>query len=110
MKDRNQMIRYLGYDPTKDGGRQLRFSVDASPQAPITFLVTISRTFFTGDGHISFQEAAAICRDKLRQDLDTGTLRMSPGEIRLSSDDVAQHREVLKGRRMRSRPLVIRTK
>ena len=63
------------------------------------FLITISRSFFTGDDHISFQEAAGICRNKLREDLDSGALRMSSREIRLSSADVAQHRELVKSRR-----------
>ena len=100
MKDSNQMVRYLGYECTKNGGRELQFSLDESKTAlNIMVTISISGTFFAPPGGISFQEAAAICCAKLRQDLVSGTQRLTAEHIELTSDDVAHFREIPRGRR-----------
>jgi hypothetical protein len=100
MKDSNQMVRYLGYECTKNGGRELQFSLDESKTVlniPVT--IFISATFFAPPGGISFQEAAAICCAKLKHDLLSGTHRLSSEHIDLTTDDVTHFREIPRGRR-----------
>jgi hypothetical protein len=94
MKDTNEKIRYLGFQCTPGGGRELRFTVDLPAHTSLKFLFTISASFFTGNSRISFQEAADICRRKLRQTLDSGALEMASPEIPLSVEDVAQYRKL----------------
>ena len=100
MKDTNQMIRYQGFQRTSDGGRELQFSLDESKES-VAAVVTISieGSFFTRPGGITFQEAAAICCGKLRQERSTGT-HYSPDEhFALTYEDVTQFRELPRGRR-----------
>lgn len=103
MKDSNRMIHYLGFQSTPDGGRRLQFSVDESHEAAATFVITISGSFFSGPGKISFQESAGICRTMLRKGLDAGTLEgQSQGkaaQLALTTGDIAQFRESPRGRR-----------
>ena len=97
------MIHYLGFKSTPGGGRRLEFSVDESHEVTAMFAITISGSFFTGPGKISFQESAGICRTMLRKGLDAGTLEgQSQGktaQLALTTGDIAQFRESPKGRR-----------
>ena len=97
------MIHYQGFQSTPGGGRRLQFSVDESHEATAMFVITISGSFFTGPGKISFQESAGICRTMLRKGLDAGTLEgQSPGkasQLALTTGDIAQFRESPRGRR-----------
>ena len=103
MKDSNRMIHYLGFQSTSDGGRRLQFTVDETHEEAASFVITISGSFFTGPGKISFQESAGICRTKLRKGLDAGTLESKSegksAQLELTMGDVAQYRESPKGRR-----------
>jgi len=103
MKDNNRMIHYLGFKSTPGGGRRLEFSIDESHEATAMFAITISGSFFTGPGKISFQESAGICRTMLLKGLDAGTLdgpsQGKTAQLELTSVDVAQFRETPRGRR-----------
>ena len=99
MKDSNRMIHYLGFQSTPDGGRRLQFSVDESHEEAAMFMITISGSFFTGPGKISFQESAGICRTMLRKGLDAGTLEGKKAQLELTTGDIAQFRESPRGRR-----------
>jgi hypothetical protein len=81
MKDSNRMIHYLGFKSTPGGGRCLEFSVDESHEATALFAITISGSFFTGPGKISFQESAGICRTMLLKGLDAGTFGKLQGDV-----------------------------
>jgi len=103
MKDSNRMIHYQGFQSIPGGGRRLQFSVDESHEATATFSISISGSFFTGPGKISFQESAGICRTMLLKSLDAGTLdgpsAGKTAQLELTSVDVAQFRESPRGRR-----------
>lgn len=99
MKDSNQMIRYLGFQGTADGGRRMQFSVDKpADTSVISLVITVSGKLFTGARRISFQEAVGICSTKVRKVLEAGTLSKSSGQMELTTDDVDQYREQPKGR------------
>jgi len=97
------MIHYLGFKSTPGGGRRLEFSVDEAHESTAMFAITISGSFFTGPGKISFQESAGICRTMLLKGLDDGTLdgpsQGKTAQLELTSGDVAQFRETPRGRR-----------
>ena len=92
MRDSNEKIHYLGFQSILNGGRQLQFSVDTATQADVILSITIAGSFFSGFQRLSFQDAPAVCRTKLRQNLDAGTLQTTK-PIELTSDDIAQYRE-----------------
>ena len=99
MKGNKPTIRYLGFKSVPGGGRQLQFAVDEYAAPTITLVITIPDALFTGPQGISFQDAALICRTKLREDVEAGVIHTSSEKIQLTTIDVAQYREQTRRRR-----------
>jgi hypothetical protein len=96
MKDK-QTIRYLGFEPTGDGGRQFDFSITETGQDATPVSLVIPGSMFAGTNRISFQESAKICYEKIRVLLEANQIQSSL-RIRLTGDDIAQFRHVPRGR------------
>jgi hypothetical protein len=95
MKDPKSNVRYLGFQPLKDGGRRLDFSFSAPDDSLTLISVEAPYDLFSGPNHIAIQECAGICYETLKRRVvgHSGTV---PGSIRLTSADVAQHRRPAK--------------
>jgi hypothetical protein len=95
MKDPKSNVRYLGFQPLKDGGRRLDFSFSA-PDASLNLIsVEAPYALFSGPNHIAIQECAGICYETLKRRVVSHSETV-PGSIRLTSADVAQHRRPVK--------------
>src|SRR6266850_2446669 len=97
MKDTKQNIRYLGFESIEDGARRFDFAITGTGQEATRVSLVIPALMFTGANRISFQESAKICYEKLRVLLEREKIE-SPFRIRLTGDDIAQFRDVPRGR------------
>ena len=97
MKDNKNTVRYLGHRTLSDGSREFDFSL-ALPGAilkPIAIEAAVG--LFSGPDHISLQEGAGICYETLKSRVE-GAPNQQPSRIRLTSEDIAQHRKISKRR------------
>jgi|SRR5579884_900469 len=100
-KEPRQNIRYLGFEPTADGGRRFDFSITAQGQNTHRITLDIPGKAFTGDNRIGYQESAKICYEKLRGllEVETGIAFVAiPDHIDITSEDIARLRHVPRGR------------
>ena len=97
MKETRQNIRYLGFEPTGDGGRRFDFSITSATHAATRVSLDIPALMFSGANRISFQEGAKICYEKLRVLLDNSEINQ-PFRIGLTVEDIAQFRHIPRGK------------
>jgi hypothetical protein len=62
-------IRYLGFESMPDGGRRLDFSITSTGDTPRRASFEIPSGAFNGTNRVTFQEAAALCYEKLRSEI-----------------------------------------
>lgn len=92
MKDPKSTIRYLGFQALSDGGRRFDFSFTRPDASLQSISVKAASELFFGPNHMAIQECAAICLATLKTRV-LGTAVTVPASIKLTSEDVAQHRK-----------------
>jgi len=100
MKDPSASVRYLGFRSTPGGGRQLDFTFTGPGASTESITVKISSDLLVGPDHMTLQECAAICFETLKGRLVGGNAGL-PSSIKLTPEDISQHRKLGKtpGRR-----------
>jgi hypothetical protein len=100
-----QVIRYVGFNSTDDGGRALDFSVGPTGDTEMQIVVSIPGTHFSGVDRILFQEAAGIGFLKIKELCEVGTVGDTP-LVSLNATDIGRFRQVQSssGRRKGSFP------
>jgi hypothetical protein len=107
MKDPKSSVRYLGTEVLSDGSRRLDFSF-AGPDAALQFIsVKAPMDLFSGPDHLSIQECTGICYETLKSRI-VGEPGAAPPSIKLTSDDIAQHRKPTKTAGRRPNPPSLR--
>jgi hypothetical protein len=94
-------IRYLGFESMKDGGRRLRFSLTAPARSVTRVEFDIPSNAFNGENRITFQEAAALCYEKLRDVLERQQEIQDSHLFQLTDQDIRDFRP--RGRRAAAR-------
>jgi hypothetical protein len=107
MKDPKSTVRYLGCEVLSDGSRRLDFSF-AGPDSETQFIsVKAAMTLFSGPDHLSIQECTGICYETLKYRI-VGEPGSHPASIKLTSEDIAQHRKPTKTAGRRPAPTSLR--
>lgn len=97
--DNKQNIRYLGFEPTSDGGRRFEFSITGNGQASTRIRLDIAAPAFAGANRITYQESAKICYEKIRILLEAGSASAAvPPHIQVTGEDIARLRHVPRGK------------
>ena len=95
MNDSKSTVRYLGHRSLPDGGRGFDFSCAMGSAKPTMVTIEAPIAFFKGPDQIAIQEAAGICYETLKSRMQSVAMN-PPDRFDLTSDDIAQHRKILK--------------
>jgi hypothetical protein len=95
------LIQYLGFQP-KPRGREYSYRVVDPRSDPRQFTLTISNQAFA-ERHVPYQDAAAICYQKLQSELATETAdRPLRRHLTVSDQDLDAYREKYRPAKRRS--------
>jgi hypothetical protein len=91
----NGEIRYVGFRPAGDGGRQFEFAVRSASRQTAKVVLVIPGAVFAGPNRLLVQEGAGICMAKLRSLYALAVSEALPPQIQISEDDIREYREVI---------------
>jgi hypothetical protein len=100
MRDISASVRYLGFQALSNGGRRLNFCFTRPDRSQQMISVEARQDLFSGPGRMAIQECASICYETLKSRVSSAS-EAFPRSIKLTADDIAQHRKPAKspGRR-----------
>src|SRR5207237_3909008 len=87
-------IRYVGFESLADGARRLDYAITASGASARYASIHIPVAAFGGPGRVTFQDAATICYEKIRSELE-GQLEAQVEEsmaMTLAPEDIERFR------------------
>jgi hypothetical protein len=93
-------IRYLGFESMAHGGRRLDFSLTSAGEAPRRASFEIPSGAFNGSNRVTFQEAAALCYEKLRNAIEQDE-SLPLLHFRVTPEDIEEFRP--RGRKARAK-------